>query len=141
MVVRAWAWVELERRDRETSLRLLCSTVEPELRKGSGKQEPVSSSQIIKASKTFESEIHSSLTSGNSEAVALFGECALLLAYLTSNDSQEPTSAAQGGIEAAMEMTSRLSHELSRRSMQHSSGHEKLLQAAARILYWHAANG
>ncbi|KAK0389232.1 hypothetical protein NLU13_2807 [Sarocladium strictum] len=141
LVIRAWAWIELERRNRAASLRVLCSAAEPILRRNLDKQEAVTSSQILKASQMFESEIHAALYSGSSDTVSLYGECALLLAYLTSTDSKEPSSAAQGGIEAAMEVTSKLSHELSRRSMRQSTGHEKLLQAASRVLYWHAANG
>ena len=112
-----------------------------QLRKMADDATSIPSSQVIKASQLYESEVYTALSAGSSEAVALYGECALLLSYLTSTDSKEPSSSAQGGIEAAMEMVHRLSGELGRRSMQHSSGHEQLLQAAARILYWHASNG
>jgi hypothetical protein len=131
----------MDRQKKLASLRVLCSMTDPHIRKMADDPTLIPSSQIIKASQLYESEVDAALSAGSSEAVALYGECALLLSYLTSADSKEPSNSAQGGIEAAMEMNRRFSGELGRRSMQHSSGHEQLLQAAARILYWHASHG
>ncbi|KAH8176286.1 NRDE-2, necessary for RNA interference domain-containing protein [Sarocladium implicatum] len=140
-VLRTWSWVELQRGNKESALRVLCSISEPGLRMSTSTPDLPSSRHILKATQIFESETDAFLYSEQWQSVAVAGQCSMLLSYLTSNDSKEPTSPTQGSLAASASIIKRLSQEFRRRNAEHSEGHEQLLQAAARLLYWHASNG
>lgn len=64
-----------------------------------------------------------------------------LLDYLSVHGGDEPASEGQGNISAAVLRIQAFSDELSSRALTHSSAHERFLQFAARLLYFHASHG
>lgn len=64
-----------------------------------------------------------------------------LLDYLSVGAGDEPTSSSQGNISAATFRIQAFSNELSSRGLASSPIHERFLQFAARLLYFHTSHG
>lgn len=131
----------MQRGNRSAALRLLCSVADPELRKDQSVANPPSSSQVLKATQSLAAETDAFLYSENWKAVATAGQCSMLLSYLTSTDTEEPVSPTQGNLSASLATVKRLRGELRNRKAEHSQGTEQLLQASARLMYWHTSKG
>lgn len=119
----------------------LCSTVGGTLKAtGTGVPE-VSNTTLLKAHQTFTSDFHQYLLSGDSMGASTLAECMILLSYLTASENEEPTSASQGNISAAMNTVDTISGEFQSRDQVSAKTHERIFQFAAHLLYLHASKG
>ena len=141
MLIRTGCWIGLELRSKAEALCYVCSWVDSDLRKSAADEVVVSSTQVLKARQAFMSEVDTGLYSSKVDDAAIFGECTMLLAYLTAGEPTEPTSSTQGNISAAMEVVRKISGGFLEREYHHSPACERFLQGAAKLLYWNASNG
>ncbi|KAM0482268.1 hypothetical protein ACHAPX_002784 [Trichoderma viride] len=138
---RTWAWMEFENGNVELAKVRLCSSVDDSLKvTGTGIPE-VSSTILLKAHQTFTSDFHQYLTGGDSVGASTLAECMILLSYLTASGNEEPTSASQGNIAAAMNTIDVISREFQSQDQVGAKAHERVFQFAAHILYLHASKG
>ncbi|KAI1384675.1 DUF1740-domain-containing protein [Hypoxylon trugodes] len=103
--------------------------------------QPASTFQILKTRQFLSSNRDYLLSSGDAENAIIYAEGLALLEYLTRRSNKEPSSGSQGDIWSAISTISTCSDELVTRSLGGSSSHERLLQSAARLLYYHANQG
>jgi hypothetical protein len=104
-------------------------------------QGTVSPALLLKAKSHFSSTRDYSLSSQQLETAAQYAESLMLLEYLTSDSGNEPASKSQGNIIAALSTIHAFSRELESRSLTQTTHHERLLQTASRLLYYHATHG
>ncbi|OLN93911.1 NRDE2-like protein [Colletotrichum chlorophyti] len=140
MLGASWAWMELQAGHKEQAVARLCTAADESLRAALGSW-VATPAQLLKAHQTMQASLEQQLSINDFDAAAVTAECVALLMYLTAQEGSEPTSEAQGSISAAMERIWTVSSELCARGRSKSQGHERLLQAAARLLYHHASRG
>ncbi|KAF4932040.1 Protein NRDE2-like protein [Colletotrichum viniferum] len=140
LLFKTWAWMELDEGNRNQAILRLCASVDQSLRNAPGLAAP-SPSQLLKARQTLLDDLEHQLSLRQPDEAILSAECLALLVYLTSQEGSEPTSEAQGSISMAMERLWTVSSELCAQGQAKSQAHERLLQAAARLLYHHASRG
>ncbi|KAI0123829.1 NRDE-2, necessary for RNA interference-domain-containing protein [Xylariales sp. AK1849] len=131
-----WAWMELEDNQLAKALARLCLVSED-----TPSVELASPAQILKSRQLMASNRDQSLSSRDSEAAVAYAEGLALLEYLTKNSGKEPQSGAQGDIWSAIISIASCSEDLRSRGLVESPAHERLLQFAARLLYYHAIHG
>lgn len=136
MLWNTWAWIELEAGEKQAAVARLCSSVD-----GHVLSLPISPSVLLKSRSHLSGRRDYSLSAGALDSALEFATSLALLEYLTSDDGDEPSSESQGNISAAMHRIQSFSDELSRRDLTQSSIHERFLQFAARLLYFHATHG
>lgn len=142
MLRNTWAWFELEAGQKTTALSRLCSetSVDDQL-DGSA----ISFALILKAKSQASIILDYAISSGKTEDAFHYATSLALFSYLspgdTSTDSKEPRSTDQGDITAAMTSINAFSAKLLTRDLGESSMHERFLQFAARLLYFHATHG
>ena len=131
-----WAWIHLGSGEKAMALSRLCSSVDRET------QSPtVSAALLLKTRSHLSSTRDYSLSSQQLETAAQYAESVMLLEYLVAETGNEPASDAQGNITAALASVHAFSQDLASRSLSNSPHHERLLQTAARLLYYHATHG
>jgi hypothetical protein len=131
-----WAWIHLGSGEKAMALSRLCSSVDKET------QSPtVSATVLLKARSHFSSTRDYSLSSQQLDTAAQYAESLMLLEYLVAETGSEPASDAQGNITAALASIHTFSQELESRNLSKSPPHERILQTAARLLYYHATHG
>lgn len=131
-----WAWIHLEAGQKQMALVRLCASVEE------GFEGPqVSPALLLKARSHFSSTRDYSLSSVQLEIAVQHAESLALLEYLVAEEGTEPASEMQGNITAAMGSIHRFSRELESRNLVKSPHNERLLQTAARLLYYHTSHG
>lgn len=96
---------------------------------------------LLKAKSLFSSTRDYSLSSQQLETATQYAESLMLLEYLAAEAGSEPASEAQGNITAALSSIQDFSRELESRNLSNSPHHERFLQIAARLLYYHARHG
>jgi hypothetical protein len=101
----------------------------------------VPSTYLLMADQAFKSNIYSSLSIGDINTAATWGECLGLLSYLVAEKPDEPMSSLQGNISAAVNSINWVCSELRSRGGDRTAAHEGLLQFAARLLHWNALQG
>ncbi|KAB5558292.1 NRDE-2, necessary for RNA interference-domain-containing protein [Coniochaeta sp. 2T2.1] len=131
------AWIELEATRLTQALAHLCFP---------GQVEAVATpALILKARSELSAQRDSLLSAGKPDQAMHYAIGLSLLSYLSPVDSdtggREPQSADQGNITAAMAACSAFSAELTSRGLQHSACHERFLQFATRLVYYHATHG
>ncbi|RYO77110.1 hypothetical protein DL762_009476 [Monosporascus cannonballus] len=137
-----WAWMELEDGALAKGALRLCALAEDRSRTSSlPEDEPATPSQVLKARQLFISSRDYLLSSGDPEHAIIYAEALALLEYLTGKSNKEPSSENQGDIWSATTSVSTCSDEFISRHLTTSQAHEKLLQFAARLLYFHASRG
>lgn len=121
----------------------LCSSVDDTLKVTETETDDpeVGSTTLLKAHQTFTSDLHQHLTGGDPAGASTLAECMILLSYLTASGNQEPTSASQGNIAAAMNTVDVISREFQSQDQVGAKAHERVLQFAAHLLYLHASKG
>ena len=121
----------------------LCASVDENLRgMGTGTDIPeVGSTTLLKAHQTFTSDFHEYLHGGDVVGASVLAECMILLSYLTTSGSTEPTSVSQGNIAAAMNTVDMISQDFQSQDQVGSAAHERVLQYASQLLYLHASKG
>ncbi|KAK3313427.1 NRDE-2, necessary for RNA interference-domain-containing protein [Apodospora peruviana] len=132
-----WAWIHLEAGQKQPALQRLGSSVESGV-------VTVSPALLLKARSHFSSARDYSLSSLQLEKAVQHAESLALLEYLAApaDDSAEPASESQGNITAALSSIQGFCDELKALGTAESSVyHERLLQTAARVLYYHATHG
>ena len=132
--------MELEENNKASSIRRLCSSVDEVLRK-SAENLDISPTHILKAHQIFTSTMNDLISGGNINHAEILSQCLILLSYLTAEGSTEPMSNSQGSISAAIDTVNKVSHELKSRNYHTSRAHERILQFASMLLYWHATRG
>ncbi|KAM0341968.1 hypothetical protein ACHAPQ_000272 [Fusarium lateritium] len=137
---RTWAWMELEAGDKQSAVRILCSSVDEALRSASGTPD-ITPTHVLKAHQIFSSTMDDFVSGGSLDRAVAPAECLVLLSYLTADGSTEPMSTSQGSIPAAIDAVHRVSQEIKRRGYERSRAHERILQSASRLLYLHATRG
>ncbi|KXX73894.1 Protein NRDE2 [Madurella mycetomatis] len=131
-----WAWIHLEAGQKQMALFRLCASVEE------GFEGPqVSPALLLKARSQFSSTRDYSLSSVQLETAVQHAESLALLEYLVAEEGTESASGMQGNITAAMGSIHSFSRELESRNLVKSPHNERLLQTAARLLYYHASHG
>jgi hypothetical protein len=138
---RTWSWIELELGNKWLAIKRLCSSVDTTIREAQDDDSAVPSTYILMADQAFKSNVHSSLSLGDINTAATWGECLGLLSYLVAEKPDEPMSSLQGNISAAMNSINWVCSELRSRGGASTTAHEGLLQFAARLLYWNAMQG
>lgn len=137
---KTWAWMELRAGNNAQAIVRLCASTD-----GSYVTTPEAviraPSQLLKAQQSLSANLEHETSTGQLDDAIITAECLALLAYLTAQEGSEPTSEAQGSISAAMERIWTMSSELCARGQSKSPTHERLLQAGARLLYYHASRG
>ncbi|KAK4106659.1 DUF1740-domain-containing protein [Parathielavia hyrcaniae] len=132
-----WAWIHLESGQKEMALVRLCSSVDRDLHYSA-----VSPALLLKARSHLSSTRDYSLSSQQLETAAQYAESLMLMEYLASEEpGTEPAAETQGNITAALSTIHSFSRELQSRNLIKSPDHERLLQTAARLLYYHATHG
>ncbi|KAL2016481.1 hypothetical protein VTK56DRAFT_3477 [Thermocarpiscus australiensis] len=131
-----WAWIHLESGQKQAALVRLCSSVARDF-DGSA----VSPALLLKARSHFSSTRDYSLSSLQLENATQHAESLMLLDYFADEGGSEPASEMQGNITAALSSVHAFSREMQSRNLGGSPHHERLLQAAARLLYYHATHG
>lgn len=100
---------------------------------------------VLKAKTELTSARESFLSSGSIDMAADYAVGLALLNYLRPTDGEvsgkEPQSARQGDITAAMTAVRAFSADLASRGLERSPIHEKFLQFAARLIYYHTTHG
>ncbi|KAK3939945.1 NRDE-2, necessary for RNA interference-domain-containing protein [Diplogelasinospora grovesii] len=135
-----WTWIHLESNQPQLALVRLCSSVDAGVT-------TITSAVLLKVRSRFETVRDYSLSSLQLETAVEYAESLALLDYLTSSSSSSSSetateNGAQGCIGAAMERILQVSGEFqSRKDLAKSEHHERLLQVAARLLYFHATHG
>ncbi|KAL7921975.1 NRDE-2, necessary for RNA interference domain-containing protein [Trichoderma austrokoningii] len=138
---RTWTWIEFEQGNIDLAKTRLYSSVDDTLRvTGTGVPE-VGSTTLLKARQTFTSDFHQYLTGGDSAGASTLAECIILLSYLTASGNEEPTSASQGNIAAAMNTVDVISRDFQSQDQVGAKAHERVFQFAAHLLYLHASKG
>jgi hypothetical protein len=118
------------------ALSRLCASVDNETQSSA-----VSAALLLKTRSHFSSTRDYSLSSQQLETAAQYAESLMLLEYLVAETGSEPASDAQGNITAALASVHAFSQGLESRNLSNSPHHERLLQTAARLLYYHATHG
>ncbi|CAH0016487.1 unnamed protein product [Clonostachys rhizophaga] len=140
---RTWSWIELNAGSHKQAARRLCSAADTTLAKNTDDEYDVSPTHVLKARRYFTSNVGYLASTGDLDGAESQGECLALLSYLTSEGCTEPRSPSQGNIVAAMQSIEMVSNELqvSPSVGKIQAAHERLLQFAARLLYFNAMNG
>lgn len=136
----SWAWIELEVGDRTRSLLCLCALSDSSPTTLIDATE-ATAHQILNTRQVLASEAGYSFSATKHDQAFLFAEALTLFEYLTVSGGSESASIAQGNISAAVDRVWAASREAVNRGLQRSSGHERLLQSAAKLLYFHATRG
>ncbi|KAK4242454.1 NRDE-2, necessary for RNA interference-domain-containing protein [Achaetomium macrosporum] len=131
-----WAWIHLESGQKEMALARLCSSADRGL-----KDTVVSPALLLKARSYHSSTRDYLLSSRQLETACQHAESLMLIEYLAADAGREATSETQGNISAALSSVESFSRELGSRQLTSSPHHERLLQAAARLLYYHSTHG
>lgn len=105
----------------------------------------MSPSLVLKAKSELSSKRDFSLSAGSSVEATEYAKGLALLDYLSpssaKDSAKEPQSEDQGDIIGAMTAIQAFSSELSSRGLEQTPTHERFLQFAARLLYFHATHG
>jgi hypothetical protein len=138
MLRNTWAWIELDATQLTKALGRLCSL------DGAGDMLPTPA-LMLKARSELASQRDSFLSAGSPDSALHYAMSLALLSYLAPTDGvasgKEPRSADQGSITAAMTTCNAFSAELVSRGLKQSPVHERFLQFAARLVYYHATHG
>ncbi|KEY65824.1 hypothetical protein S7711_07205 [Stachybotrys chartarum IBT 7711] len=137
---KTWSWMELEQGKMKQAAKVLCSSVDDGLRKAVD-DASISAGSIIRARETLSSYLYECLSTGNITDAAIPAEGLVLLAYLTAEGPLEPMSKSQGNISAAMAVAGAMIDEFRFRKEDRSAALERVLQMAARLLYFNASRG
>lgn len=140
----AWAWMELEDGVLAQGALRLCALAEGRSRAASvaaADDGPVAPSRVLKGRNFLATNRDYLFSSGDPERAIIYAKALALLEYLTQRSHKESSSANQGDIWSAIASISTCSDEFVSRGLASSSAHEKLLQFAARLLYFHASRG
>jgi hypothetical protein len=138
MLQNTWAWIEIETTQLTEGLIHLCfgesvgiTAITPAL--------------ILKSRSELSSQRDASLSAGSPEHALYYAISLALLSYLSPADGdtsgKEPQSADQGSITAAMAACNTFSAELTLRGLEQSPVHERFLQFATRLVYYHGTHG
>jgi hypothetical protein len=132
--------MELEAGDKSKAAARLCSAYagNPSL---AAEEAYLAPTDLIRATQALLSVRDYSIISGDVTQCASHAESLALLQYLTAKSSTEPMAESQGNISAAMVSIWDSSEMIISRNSKHSNAHERLLQSAARLLYFHANRG
>ncbi|KAI0122163.1 DUF1740-domain-containing protein [Daldinia grandis] len=138
----AAAWMELEDGNLAKATLQLCILSDgPSSTRSISESLSASTAQILKTRHFLSSSRDYLLSSGDAENAIIYAKGLALLEYLTQQSSKEPSSGSQGDIWSAISSISTCSDELVSRDLKSSSSHERLLQFAAHLLYYHASQG
>lgn len=137
----AAAWIELEDSNMTKSILHLCALSDDSSVTPTQESISASTTQILKSRQFLSSNRDYLLSSGDAKNAITYAEGLALLEYLTQSSNKEPSSESQGDIWSAMASISTCSEEMVSRGLGSSSYHERLLQSAARLLYYHARQG
>ncbi|KAK3692498.1 NRDE-2, necessary for RNA interference-domain-containing protein [Podospora appendiculata] len=138
-----WTWMHLESSQKQTATARLCSSVDsstgPEL------STTTPPALLLKARSHFSSTRDYSLSFLHLERATQHAESLALLEYLTAEPTSEtePASESQGNINAALASIRGFSRELNSLDKDELTAYyqERILQTAARLLYYHATHG
>lgn len=136
------AWMEIEDCNFSKGILQLCAVSSDNPSETSILHSPSASpAQILKTRQLLSSNRDYSLSSDDIEKSIIYAEGLALFEYLTGQSNKEPSGGSQGDIWSAISSISTCSDELVSRSLGASPPHERLLQFAARLLYYHASQG
>ncbi|KAI0402896.1 DUF1740-domain-containing protein [Xylaria palmicola] len=137
-------WIELDDENLAKAVLHLCRLVEDGSQLDNTEMPEhleASSSQILKAKQFLVTNRDYKISSGDVSQAVIYAEGLVLLDYLTQRSEKETSSRKQGDIWAAIVRITQCSEDLVARAQQFNPPHEKFLQFAARLLYYHASHG
>jgi hypothetical protein len=138
------AWLELLDGELTKAVLQLCRLAEDVPNSGNPQMLEITGatpSQILKARQFLVSSRDYNISTGDIAHAVVYAEGLVLLEYLTRRSEKEPSSERQGDIWSAIVSITQCSEDLVSRRQQHNPSHEKFLQFAARLLYYHASHG
>ncbi|KAI1769205.1 DUF1740-domain-containing protein [Hypoxylon sp. FL1150] len=135
------AWMELEDCNLPKSISQICVLSDSTSTASILESPAASTTEILKTRHFLSSNRDYLLSSGDAANAVIYAEGLALLEYLTRQSNKEPSSGSQGDIWSAISSITTCSDELVSRSLGDSPAHERLLQSAARLLYYHARQG
>ncbi|KAK3333834.1 NRDE-2, necessary for RNA interference-domain-containing protein [Cercophora scortea] len=141
-----WTWMHLESSQKQLAIARLCSSV-VESSSGPELELSVTTSPalLLKARSHFSSTRDYSVSCLHLERATQHAESLALLEYLTAETTgdAEPASGSQGNIKAALASIRSFFGELNSldKDEQTTYYRERILQTAARLLYYHATHG
>lgn len=133
-----WAWIELDAGQLNKALGRLCSMED-------ARDVLPTPALILKARSELRVQRDALLSVGDATKALHYAVGLALLAYLSpiedETNGKEPRSVDQGNVTAAMATCNAFSADLTSRGLAHSLVHERYLQFAARLVYYHATHG
>ncbi|KAI1814814.1 DUF1740-domain-containing protein [Poronia punctata] len=135
------AWLELIDGELAKAVLRLCGLVTKSDDGQSLETVEATSSQILKAHQLLVTNRDYKISSGEIGQAVIYAEALVLLEYLTKRSEKEPMAKKQGDVWSAIVSITQCSDDLVSRGQQHNPSHERFLQFAARILYYHARHG
>ncbi|KAI1431159.1 DUF1740-domain-containing protein [Xylaria sp. CBS 124048] len=136
----AAVWLELVEGELAKAVAQLCWLAE-DVPNSDNRRTEATPSQVLKARQFLATNRDYKISSGDVAHAVIYGEGLVLLDYLTQRSEKEPSAHKQGDIWSAILSITRCSEDLVSHGQQHSPAHEKFLQFAARLLYYHASHG
>ena len=133
--------MELEDGQMKQAVMRLIAAADDSLRQLFPDSEPMSSTVVLKARQLFLSDMYQCLYEGRDGDASVYAEAMVLLSYLVDDKATEPMSSSQGNISAAMGATVDLEKEFITRGYAKSAGHQRLIQFAAKLMYFNASHG
>ncbi|KAM0818539.1 putative NRDE-2, necessary for RNA interference-domain-containing protein [Seiridium cardinale] len=130
------AWMELDDGQLKQASLQLCQVSGDAIAK-----EVASPAQMLKIRQLLAGNRDHLLSSRDPNSAMDYAEAAILLEYITRASGKESQSSVQGDIWSAMVSVNACSGELISRGFSESAAHERLLQFAAQLLYYHASHG
>ncbi|KAK1750735.1 NRDE-2, necessary for RNA interference-domain-containing protein [Echria macrotheca] len=131
-----WSWIHLESGHKQAALSRLCSSVDNTL----GDSSP-SPALLLKAKSHFSTTRDYALSSRQLEKAIQFAESLALLEYLAADELSGLASESQGNISASLASIHKFFEELTSHNLAFSPFHDRILQTAAHLLYYHATHG
>lgn len=133
-----WVWIHRKAGQSHLALLRLLSSVDSTIDVKDGSS--VSPALLLKGRAHFSTKRDYSLSSHQLEPALQYAESFALLEYLSTTENDSSTkSPSQGNIASAIASIQTFATELS--SLGHHTLHERLLQSAGRLLYYHATHG
>ncbi|KAI1865577.1 hypothetical protein JX265_007900 [Neoarthrinium moseri] len=131
-----WAWMEIEDGQLKESLRRLCHASQDD-----PSEDLATPAQVLKMKQMLTGSRDHLLSSRDADTAVTYAKGLALLEYMTRSSGKEPQSGSQGDVWSAMASIESCSAELISRGFRESPAHEKLLQFAAELLFYHANHG
>ena len=149
----AWAWIELEGKDRDSAALRLCQAAQ--VAEGKLPHDELTPTLILKTTRTLATTTDLFLSSGHHGKAVEHAQASVLFSYLTAPSHRADTNTPQqGNLAAALSAIKEFNDSFTSRfpssspfpcsgstTLQQSLSHQRFLQQCSRLLYHHACAG